>query len=68
MKSRKKSKKISNFLLKTSGSMPNLFHQKNNLNDFNTFTQYIDRQLSYYNLDPKELNTTKTIYNKTGIK
>ena len=68
MKSRKKSKKISNFLLKTSGSMPNLFHQKNNLNDFNTFTQYIDRQLSYYNLDPKELNTTKTIFNKTGIK
>ena len=65
MKSRQNGKK---FLMKTSSSMPNIFTNKNKSNDFKSFTQYIDKQLSFYNLDPKELGTTKSIFNKTGIK
>ena len=55
--------------MKTSNSMPNIFSQNYiNLKDFGVFTKYIDKQLSYYNLDPKELGTTQSIFNKTGIK
>ena len=68
MKSRQHGKKFSNLLMKTSTSMPNIFSNKNNSNDFKSFTQYIDKQLSFYNLDPRELGTTKSIFNKTGIK
>ena len=68
MKSRQHGKRVSNFLMKASSSMPNILRNKNRSNDFNTFTQYIDKQLSFYNLDPKELGTTKSIFHKTGIK
>ena len=69
MNSRQNEKRVGNLLMKTSSSMPNLFTKKNlNLADFGVFTRYIDRQLSFYNLDPKELITTKSIFNKTGIK
>ena len=58
-----------NATMRTSNSMLNLFPKKLiNINDFQNFTKYIDLQLSYYNLDPKELNTTQSIFNKTGIK
>ena len=70
MKSRSNMIKKSKLLMKTSSSMQNIFSQKINLNlnDFGIFTKYMDKQLSYYNLDPKELCTTKSIFNKTGIK
>ena len=68
MKSRQHGKRVSNFLMKTSSSMPDILANKNRSNDFNTFTQYIDKQLTFYNLDPKEICTTKSIFHKTGIK
>ena len=69
MKSRGNKKRPSKLLMKTSSSMPNIFTRKNlNMKDFGVFTKYIDRQLSFYNLDPKELSTTKSIFYKTGIK
>ena len=70
MKSRSNMIKKSKLLMKTSSSMQNIFSQKINLNlnDFGIFTKYMDKQLSYYNLNPKELCTTKSIFNKTGIK
>ena len=49
--------------------MPNIFTKtKLNLKDFGLFTKYIDRQLSFYILEPKELGETHTIFNKTGMK
>ena len=69
MNSRYNEKRVANLLMKTSSSMPNLFSKKNlNLADFGVFSGYIDKQLSFYNLDPKELIATKSIFNKTGIK
>lgn len=59
----------SKILLKTSSSMPNILAKKNlDIKDFGLFTKYIDRQLSFYNLDPKELGDTQTIFSKTGMK
>ena len=69
MKSISNEKKFSKILMRTSNSMPNIFTEKTlNLRDFGVFTKYMDRQLSYYNLDPRELGSTKSIFNKTGIK
>ena len=69
MRYRRNEKKATNLLMKTSSSMPDIFTRKHlDLKDFSVFTQYIDRQLSFYNLDPKELSTTKSIFYKTGIK
>ena len=69
MHSRAYKKTNSNLLLKTSSSMPDLFTTKNSkLADFGVFTKYIDKQLSFYNLDPKQLSTRQSIFNKTGIK
>ena len=69
MKYKRREKNISKLLMKTSNSMPNIFTQKHqDLKDFGVFSQYIDKQLSYYNLDPKELSTTQSIFRKTGIK
>ena len=69
MKYKRREKNISKLLMKTSNSMPNIFTQKHqDLKDFGIFSQYIDKQLSYYNLDPKELSTTQSIFRKTGIK
>ncbi len=49
--------------------MPNIFTKtKLNLKDFGLFTKYIDRQLSFYNLETKELGEPHTIFNKTGMK
>ena len=59
----------SKILLKTSSSMPNILTKKNlDIKDFGLFTKYIDKQLSFYNLDPKELGDTQTIFSKTGMK
>ena len=59
----------SKILLKTSSSMPNILAKKNlDIKDFGLFTKYIDKQLSFYNLDPKELGDTQTIFSKTGMK
>ena len=59
----------SKILLKTSSSMPNFYiKSKFDIKDYGLFTQYIDKQLSFYNLDPKELGDTQTIFSKTGMK
>ena len=56
-------------LLKQSTSMPNiLIKSKLDLKDFGLFTQYIDKQLSFYNIDPKELFKTQSMFNKTRSK
>ena len=69
MNSKEKKSNLTNTLLKTSSSMPNIFTKtKLNLKDFGLFTKYIDKQLSFYNLEPKELGETHTIFNKTGMK
>ena len=69
MSSKEKKKNISKTLLKTSSSMPNIFRKKKlDIKDFGLFTKYIDKQLSFYNIDPKELGDTQSIFNKTGMK
>ena len=68
MRKGRNEKNISKLLMRTSKSTSNIFSKKRpNLKDFNVFSQYVDRQLSYYNLDPRELGSTKSIFNKTGI-
>ena len=61
---------ITKGLLKKSTSMPNILkNSKVDLKDFGSFTQYIDKQLSFYNIDPKELHNTQTMmFNKTRMK
>ena len=69
MASQEIKKNNSKIFLKTSSSMPNLFKKaKSDIRDFGLFTKYIDKQLSFYNLDPKELGDTQTIFNKTGMR
>ena len=69
MRKGRNEKNISKLLMRTSKSTSNIFSKKRpNLKDFNVFSQYVDRQLSYYNLDPKELYSTEKIFYKTGIK
>ena len=70
MSSKEKKLNNSKILLKTSSSMPNIFAKKKKLDikDFGLFTKYIDKQLSFYNIDPKELGDTQSIFNKTGMR
>ena len=67
MRTREKKINISKALLKTSSSMPNILTKpKLDIKDFGLFTKYIDKQLSFYNIDPKEFGDTQSIFNKTN--
>ena len=69
MNSREKKINISKTLIKTSSSMPNILTKsKLDIKDFGLFTKYIDKQLSFYNIDPKEFGDTHSNFNQTNTK
>ena len=69
MNSREKKINISKTLIKTSSSMPNILTKsKLDIKDFGLFTKYIDKQLSFYNIDPKEFGDTHSNFNQTNTR